>query len=106
MALHRLRDWEEFKRRFSECKAKTVFYAIEDYPLGRPPISLRLLFTCGRDTYVFSDFARGDRMAKTGVPIRLQRGGASVAYEDIKALVERELGPGVEVVDFTMTTFL
>jgi len=51
MALHRLRDWEEFKRRFSECKAKTVFYAIEDYPLGRPPISLRLLFTCRQDTY-------------------------------------------------------
>ena len=106
MGLHRLRDWEEFKRRFSECGARTIFFAVEDYPLGRPPISLRLLFACGRDTYVLSDFARGDRMAKTGVPIRVQRGGAYVAYEDVKTLVERELGPDVEVVDFTMTTFL
>jgi len=106
MALYRLRDWGEFKRKARECGARTVFYAVEDYPLGRPPISLRLLFTCGRDTYVFSDFARGDHMAQTGIPVRAQRGVPYVFYEDVRAFIQRELGPDVEVVDFTMTTFL
>ncbi|RLI06337.1 hypothetical protein DRO32_05545 [Candidatus Bathyarchaeota archaeon] len=106
MVVHRLRSWEEFKQKFAECGATCVFYAIEDYPLGEPPISLRLLFTCGRDTYVFSDFARGGRMAQTGIPIRADRGGAYVLKEDVEAFLERELGRPVEVVDFTMTTFL
>jgi len=107
MAVHRLKSWEEFKQKFAECGANCVFYAIEDYPLGEPPISLRLLFTCGRDTYVLSDFARGDRMRLTGIPIRPGRGGIPyVFYEDIAAFIKRELGSGVQVVDFTMTTFL
>ena len=106
MALHRLRSWAEFKEALMRCQADCVFFAVEDYPLGHPPISLRLLFTCGRDTYVFSDFARGDRMAQTGIPIRADRGGAYVLKEDVEAFLERELGRPVEVVDFTMTTFL
>ncbi len=106
MPVHKLSSWEEFKRKALECGVKTVFYAVEDYPLGDPPISLRLLFTSGRETYVFSDFARGDKMAKTGIPIRREGDIPYVFHEDIVAFIKRELRPGVEVVDFTMTTFL
>ena len=106
MTLHRLRSWEEFKQALVRCRADCVFFAVEDYPLGNPPISLRLLFTCGRDTYVFSDFARGDHMAQTGIPIRAGGGLPYVLKEDVEAFLRRELGRPIQVVDFTMTTFL
>lgn len=106
MGLHRLGSWEEFKRLFSDLRPGYVCYAIEDNPLGKPPVALRLVFSSGGETYVFVDFARGDRLSKTGIPIRQMRGQAYVAHEDLVAFIKRELGPDVAVVDFTLTTFL
>ncbi|HDI00930.1 MAG TPA: hypothetical protein ENF78_00640 [Candidatus Bathyarchaeota archaeon] len=106
MGLHRVGDWGEFKRLFQALRPDYICYAIEDNPLGSPPIALRLVFASKGETYVFVDFARGDRLIKTGIQVREVRGQPYVAHEDIAAFVKRELGPEVSVVDFTLTTFL
>ena len=45
-------------------------------------------------------------MQKTGIPIREVHGQPHVAHEDITAFIKEQLGQEVEVIDFTMTTFL
>ena len=104
MTLRRIRDWEEFRELARRLKPKIIFYCIEDNPLGRPPIALRLLFVHDRDTYVFNDFAHGDRLRKSGYPVEILPSGAWISKATLKR-ISKELGD-VELADFSMTTIL
>ena len=47
-----------------------IFYQKDQHPLRKPPISLRLTFYHGQDTYAFIDFADGTTLKKNGIPVR------------------------------------
>ena len=106
VAIYRIREWEEFKRLVLKFRPKILFYVVERSPLSRPPIALRLVFIHGRDTYAFLDFARGDHLTKTNLPVINPKGETPwVSMDALRRFVSEELGD-VELVDFSMTTIL
>jgi len=88
-----LRSWEEFKRIAEALHPSSVSYSIQRSPLSKPPVGLRIIFVDEKVQYVFLDFARGDRLWRTKIPVRsTQSGGASVSEEEIRRFIKNELG--------------
>jgi len=106
VAIYRVREWDGFRGYLVKFRPGKIFYAVEESPLSRPPIALRLLFVHGGDTYIFVDFARGNSLAKTGIPVLNPRGSTPwISVDALKSLILRDLDD-VELVDFSMTTIL
>lgn len=93
MTLIRLQRWDDFKASAVALNPTTIFYSIEEAPLKKPPIALRLRFYHERDTYLFLDFAQGAVLQKTGVPVYgHEKRAAYVEEEDIKRFITTQLG--------------
>jgi len=99
MPVVRVNNWEEFRRFVKEMVPDTVFYLPEPHPLRKPPLGLRLTFYHGKDMYVFTDFADGKSLKRTGIPLTNpdERVRAEVREEDIRRFLSTELG-NVELV--------
>lgn len=86
-------SWDEFKRLATALRPDSVSYAIQRSPLSKPPVGLRMIFATEEAQYVFLDFARGDVLQRTLLPVRFD--GSAEAYvseEDIRAFIRKELG--------------
>jgi len=87
-----VRSWEEFKRLAKALHPSSVSYSIQRSPLSKPPVGLRIIFADEEAQYVFLDFARGDKLRRTKIPVRFtESGGASVSEEEIQAFIKNEL---------------
>jgi len=71
MALHRIVKWSEFRSLVRRFMPKIIFYAKESNPLAKPKVGLKLIFYHGMDTYVFTDYADGRVLHKTGIPVEI-----------------------------------
>jgi hypothetical protein len=69
VTVHHVRTWEEFKTLALKHKPDTVFYLAQPHLFRTPPLGLRLTFYQGQDMYVMTDYAKGDSLFKTGIPI-------------------------------------
>lgn len=69
MTVYRILKWEEFEKRVLAHSPSIIFYQKDKHPLRRPPIGLRLTFYHGKDTYAFIDYADGQTLYKTGIPV-------------------------------------
>ena len=84
--------WEEFKRLAIALCPEFIAYDVEDVPLSRPPIGLRLVFATENSQYVFLDFARGNTLGRTKLPVHTHKsGGFCLKEEDIKNFICTEL---------------
>ena len=94
MTVHRVKTWEEFKALVKTLAPETLFYLAEPHPLRKPPIGLRLTFYHGGDMYVFTDFANGESLHKTRIPIinHEDEAKAELREEDIRQFLSGELG--------------
>lgn len=89
----RVKTWDEFKKMAISLRPKSLVYNLHRAPLSRPPICLRLVFASKQTQYVFLDFARGETLRQTGIPVIKPEGGEEyVSDEDIKQFITRELG--------------
>ncbi len=70
MVVYRILKWEDFERRILDLKPSIIFYQKDKHPLRNPPIGLRLTFYHEKDTYAFIDFANGETLNKTGIPVK------------------------------------
>jgi len=86
--------WEKFKGLVLTLKPDTVYYLSEPHPLKRPPLGLRLTFYHGGDIYVFTDFADGGVLRKTGIHVASSnnRIRAEIREADIRDFLSSELG--------------
>jgi len=84
--------WEEFKRLAIASRPKFMAYTVQNAPLSRPPVGLRLVFAAGDVQYVFLDFARGNAFTRTKLPVYINDSGdAYFKEEDLKEFVCSEL---------------
>jgi hypothetical protein len=97
-----VKNWAEFKRLAGEVRPSSVFYSIQRSPLSKPPVGLRIMFATEEAQYIFLDFARGNSLWRTKIPVRLSDSEvASVSEEEIVKFIRNELGrPDLAVYSF------
>jgi len=95
-------NWAEFKRLAGDVRPGSVFYSIQRSPLSKPPVGLRIMFATEEAQYIFLDFARGNNLWRTKIPVRLGDSEvASVSEEEIVKFIRNELGrPEIAVSSF------
>lgn len=94
--------WEEFKKLAITLHPDFIAYTVQNAPLSRPPIGLRLVFAAEDIQYVFLDFAHGNSFRRTKLPVHTHESG--VAYfeeEDLKNFIYTELNrKDISIVSF------
>ena len=92
MAVYRIMRWSEFRGLVRRFMPKIIFYAKESNPLAKPKIGLKLIFYYGMDTYVFTDYADGKALHKTGIPVGASGDEGRIDDEDIRRFLMEHLG--------------
>jgi len=88
-----LNSWDEFKKLAIALHPSSVSYTIQRSPLSKPPVGLRIVFATQDAQYVFLDFARGETLQRTKIPLNFTDAGeAYVSEEDIKRFIKTQLG--------------
>jgi hypothetical protein len=87
-----IKTWSQFKHLADASKPSSVSYTIQRAPLSKPPIGLRLIFTAENTQYVFLDFAMGNALKQTKIPIQINTyGEAFIDEETIKNFLHSQL---------------
>jgi len=89
----RVKTWEEFKRLTMEKKPKSIVYIIAKSIPARNLTSLKLIMPIENMQYIFVDFAKGDALRQTGIPIDSNKEGTHFLEEhDVKKFLKKQLG--------------
>lgn len=93
MGVYRVQSWEEYRRLALEFKPDIIYYSRDPHPTSKPSWGLKLIFYHGFDGYVFTDYAEGDSLHKTGIPIRgKDKGSNPILVEDIESVLNSQIG--------------
>jgi uncharacterized membrane protein len=88
----RVKSWEEFKETALEKNTKTVVYVIAQSIPARNHTGLKLILPVEGAQYIFVDSAEGDKLRRTGIPVRTDRkGNRFLTDEDVKRFLRTEL---------------
>jgi hypothetical protein len=71
----RVKSWEEFKKLTLEKKPRSIVYVISQSIPARNLTSLQLIVHAQDAQYLFTDFAKGDKLRQTGIPIHTDAKG-------------------------------
>ena len=89
----RVKTWEEFKGIAMEKKPKSIVYIIAKSIPARNLTSLKLIMPIEDMQYIFVDFAKGDELRQTGIPIHSNKEGIRFLEEtDVKKFLKKHLG--------------
>lgn len=87
-----VKTWEEFKRLAISSCPSFIAYTVQNAPLSRPPLGLRLVFATENFQYVFLDFAHGNAFRQTRVPVYTNdNGDPYFREEDLRKFIHSEL---------------
>lgn len=80
----KIKSWAEFKRLAESFKPNAIVYNIEQNGLSpnRELTNLRLILPSGPAYYIFIDFAKGEALKETGIPIRKDDKGKRYLEEE------------------------
>jgi hypothetical protein len=88
----RVRTWQKFKELALEKKPKSVVYVIAQSIPARDHTGLKLILFVENAQYIFVDTAKGDKLRRTGIPIRTnKKGNRFLTDEDVKNFLKTEL---------------
>jgi len=88
----RVKTWQEFKELALEKKPKSVVYVIAQSIPARNHTGLKLILPVEGVQYIFADSAKGDKLRRTGIPIRTdKKGNRFLTDEDVKTFLRTEL---------------
>jgi len=88
----RVKTWQEFKELAHEKNAKTVVYVIAQSIPARNHTGLKLILPVEGAQYIFTDSAKGDKLRRTGIPVRTgKKGSRFLTDEDVKSFLRTEL---------------
>ena len=74
--------WKEFKELAIALRSKFMAYTVQNAPLSRPPVGLRLVFATESVQYVFLDFAHGPTFERTRLPVYTNESGDAYFKEE------------------------
>lgn len=84
--------WEKFKRLAITLRPSFMAYSVQNAPLSRPRLGLRLVFSSESVQYVFLDFAHGRVFNRTKLPVYINNAGDACFHEeDLKNFIQTEL---------------
>ena len=89
----RIRSWEEFKRLVREKKPKSIVYILEQNALSpnKELATLRIILMHDRRYYIFLDFAKGQFLRETGIPLRKNKNGLwNLDEDEVKVILKKE----------------
>lgn len=87
-----VKTWEEFKKLAIIERPAFIAYAIQNAPLSKPRIGLRLVFSAENTQYVFLDFAHCNAYRKTKLPVYINENGDAYFKEDeLKSFLHNQL---------------
>lgn len=93
MAVYRIRSWKDYKELALKFKPEIIYYARDPHPLRKPSWGLKLIFYHGFDGYVFVDYANGNALYKTKIPIRgTDEREIPLLVEDIESYLHFQIG--------------
>ena len=88
----RVNTWQEFKELALEKKPKSVVYVIAQSIPARNHTGLKLILPVEGVQYIFADSAKGDKLRRTGIPIRTdKKGNRFLTDEDVKRFLRAQL---------------
>lgn len=90
----RIKSWEEFKRLAGELQPDSIVYNIEQNGLSpkKELTNLRLIMPCLKTYYVFLDFAQGEELRETHIPLRRDKNGKRYIEEtDVRDFLKNQL---------------
>ncbi len=88
----RVNTWQEFKELALEKKPKSVVYVIAQSIPARNHTGLKLILPVEGAQYIFADSAKGDKLRRTGIPIRTdKKRNRFLTDEDVKSFLRAEL---------------
>jgi len=88
----RVKAWQEFKELALEKKPKSVIYVIAQSIPARNHSGLKLILPVEGAQYIFTDSAKGDKLRRTGIPVRTdKKGNRFLTDEDVKSFLRTEL---------------
>ena len=88
----RVNTWQEFKELAFEKKPKSVVYVIAQTVPARHHTGLKLILPVEGAQYIFTDSAKGDKLRRTGIPVRTgTKGNRFLTDEDVKSFLRTEL---------------
>ncbi len=88
----RVNTWQEFKELALEKKPKSVVYVIAQSIPARNHTGLKLILPVEGAQYIFVDSAKGDKLRRTGIPVRTdKKGNRFLTDEDVKRFLRAQL---------------
>ncbi len=88
----RVNTWQEFRETALEKKPKSVIYVIAQSVPARNHTGLKLILPVEGVQYIFVDSAKGDKLRRTGIPVRTdKKGNRFLTDEDVKRFLRAEL---------------
>ena len=88
----RVNTWQEFKALAFEKKPKSIIYVIAQSIPTRNHTGLKLILPVEGAQYIFTDSAKGDKLRRTGIPIRTnKKGNRFLTDEDVKNFLRTQL---------------
>jgi len=88
----RVNTWQEFKELALEKNPKSVVYVIAQSIPARNHTGLKLILPVEGAQYIFTDSAKGDKLRRTGIPVRTdKKGNRFLTDEDVKSFLRTEL---------------
>jgi hypothetical protein len=88
----RVKTWQQFRKLALEKNAKTVVYVIAQSIPARNHTGLKLILPVEDVQYIFTDSAKGDKMRRTGIPVRTgSKGDRFLTDEDVKSYLRTQL---------------
>jgi hypothetical protein len=101
----RIRNWQEFKNIINQKKPLSIVFILEQngFSPHKELSTLKLLMLHDRRYYIFYDFAKGDALRETGIPLHKDKNGVgNLDQDEVKAYLKAEF-PNLEVYSFWTT---
>jgi hypothetical protein len=101
----RLRSWEEFKRLVDEKKPGSIVFILEQngFSPNKELSTLKLIMLHNKRYYMFYDFAKGDALRETTIPLHKdKRGIPNLDEDEVKAFLKKQF-KNLEVYSFWTT---
>ena len=103
----RIRSWDEFKKILTSLHPSTIAYTFEKSPFSKPPLAMRLSFGIEGIQYVFIDFAQGEALKLTHIPVHIDKGDQPYLEDkEVKSFILTQLNrTDLSIVSFGVLGF-
>ncbi len=103
----RIRSWVEFKQLVSEKKPQSLVFILEQngFSPNKELSALRVMMFHDKRYYIFFDFAKGEILRETKIPLHTDKNGIlNLDEEEVKSILKKQFEKeGIQIYSFWTT---